>query len=143
MKFKFKPQTGVLVAGLLAAAYSEACYYQGTTAVCIASGTPVDQIWWNNPYTGFSKSITASADWTITSTKHLVVSGSGTYGGFQSDGGTIPDYCTGPVHFTDASGGTSSFNSWSYQSISPGGVGSAYAPSDAGIFEGTAGSPGC
>ncbi|HEV2391609.1 MAG TPA: hypothetical protein VG146_04510 [Verrucomicrobiae bacterium] len=46
MKFKFKPQTAVLIGGMLAAAYAEACYYSNTTAICFVSGNQVDTIPW-------------------------------------------------------------------------------------------------
>jgi len=47
MKYKFKPQTGILVAGMLAASYASACFWQQTDAICFASGTSVDTIYWN------------------------------------------------------------------------------------------------
>ena len=43
MKYKFKPQKAILVAGVLAAAYAEACWYQNTSAVCFTAGAKVDQ----------------------------------------------------------------------------------------------------
>ena len=144
MKFKFKPQTGILVAGLLAATYAEACYYQTTSAVCVPAGTQVDYFYWNNTYgTRPFVSITASADWTINSGQghYVAVYGpSGPYQAYGNDGGWIPDFCTGPVHFTDAAGNTASVSSWSAGSIS----GSpAYTPNGQGIYEGTVGSYGC
>lgn len=143
MRFSFKPQTGVLVAGLLAATYAEACYYQTTSAVCIAAGTTVDSITWSTD-TSHPKSVVASSDWTISSGVgyQVVVSGSGTYEGFGADGGTIPSYCTGPVHFTDAAGNTASVSGWSRHSTDNSGLG-PIQPSDVGIYEGTGGSPGC
>lgn len=141
MKFIFKPQTSILVAGLLAAAYAEACYYQATSAVCIAAGTTGLDSWvWDNG--GGTVNVTASSDWIIYASPnhHLVVSGSGTYKGYGSDGGTIPAWCTGPVHFADASNNTVSVTSWSAYSITSG---TGVTPGDAGIYEGTAGSPGC
>jgi hypothetical protein len=143
MRFKFKPQTGILVAGLLAATYAEACYYQATGAVCVAAGTSVDDIYWNNTSgSPTHKVVTASSDWIINSgAGHYVsVSGSGSYQGYGNDGGTIPDYCTGPVHFTDASGNTASVSSWSYKSLD---FGTAITPNSKGIYEGTVGSYGC
>lgn len=138
MRFKFKPQTGLLVAGLLAASYSEACYYQGTSAVCIASGATVDGITWNSNTGAGQQPITASQDWIVyaQANHHVVWSGTGA-GGYQGtggDGGTLPNYCVGPVHFTDASGNTSSFASWSYGEIfgDP-----PTAPGDHGIYAGT------
>lgn len=143
MRFSFKPQTGILVAGLLAATYAEACYYQTTSAVCVAASTQVDQILWSNGGSSYTP-IYASADWTISSGVgyQVVVSGSGTYAGYGYDGGMIPDYCTGPVHFMDASGNTASVSSWSAWS-SYGGGGTIPTPANHGIYEGTGGSPGC
>ena len=144
MRFSFKPQTGILVAGLLAATYAEACYYQTTSAVCVSAGTQVDTIRWNNT-TGVpvNTPITASSDWTVSSGvgHQVVVSGSGTYEGFGADGGSIPSFCLGPVHFTDAAGNTASVSSWSRGTID--GLNVAKTPADAGIYEGTGGSPGC
>lgn len=144
MRFKFKPQTGILVAGLLAATYAEACYYQGTSAVCVQSGTQVDAISWSNHPMDPAKAVTASADWVVYSDtgsgKYLVWSGTGPggYNGTAGDGGSLPTYCTGPVHFQDASGNTASVASWSggsadiYRHFN-----SAYTPAGAGIFAGT------
>ena len=144
MKFKFKPQTGILVAGILAATYAEACYYQTTSAVCIAASTTVDNIYWNNPFTGNPTPVTASADWTIDSGPghYVAISGAGAYQGYVNDGGSIPNYCTGPVHFTDASGNTASVASWSVGALDSS-LGPAVQPSDRNIYEGTVGSYGC
>src|SRR5689334_20953458 len=115
MGYKFKPQTGILVAGLLAATYAEACWYEGTSVLCVASGSTVDKIRWST--TGTDLNVTASADWLVTSQPgyHIVTSGTGAggYQGYNGDGGSIPDYCTGPVHFTDAAGNTASVAGWS------------------------------
>lgn len=142
MRFSFRPQTGILAAGLLAATYAEACYYQTTSAVCVAGGTQVDTITWSSaPFT--TRAVIASSDWTISSGVgyQVVVSGSGTYAGYGYDGGAIPDFCFGPVHFTDAAGNTASVNGWSTHSTD--GNNSPTHPSDVGIYEGTGGSPGC
>lgn len=141
MRFKFKPQTGILVAGLLAATYAEACYYQGTSAVCVTAGSTVDDIAWSSATT-VTRYITASSDWVVYSNtgsgKYLVWTGTGPggYNGTASDGGSIVGYCTGPVHFTDAAGNTASVASWSAGSI-PNGHHGAITPDSQGIFAGT------
>lgn len=137
MKFKFKPQTGILVAGVLAATYAQACFYQQTQAVCVLAGSTVDSITWQdgNPTQRF---VTASADWIVNAQggHYLVVSGSGPYGNYGDDGGSLPAYCSGAVHFKDGAGNTVSVSSWYGGSTDPNGY-PKIDPGSKGIFAGT------
>lgn len=134
------------MAGMLAATYAEACFYQATSAVCVTSGTTVDSILWSNGASSRQPVIT-SADWIVYSqdSSHYLVTvgtGAGGYQGYYGDGGSLPPYCTGPVHFADASGNTASVSSWSQGSI--GGSGYSYmTPDMANIFAGTGASGTC
>ena len=48
MNYKFKPQKAILVAGIMAAAYAEACYQQATSAVCFQAGEAIDTFNWSD-----------------------------------------------------------------------------------------------
>lgn len=120
MKYKFKPQTGILVAGLLAVTYAEAtCWYQGTSAVCFLSGDTVDQIVWNNGTSTSKTPVTATADWSVNApaggTGYLVHSGTGGtgYTTYTADPSvTDPTSCDGPGQFRDYSNHLTSVNDW-------------------------------
>ena len=126
MKYKFKSQTGILVAGMLAATYASACYYQQTSALCFASGDTVDTIVWNGifgPSQGTAYVI-ASSDWLVTATGSSGYftwdssSGGPSYSDPTPDGSSAPTYCSGPAHFLDKSSHNTSVNSWMAQSTS-------------------------
>ncbi len=126
MKYKFKPQTGILVAGMLAATYASACYYQGTSALCFASGDTVDTIYWNGPTAGLgSQPIIASVNWLVNANgpsgyfSWSTPIGTGGRETRTGDGGTVPSYCSGPAHFLDFSGHSTSINSWVSNSADP------------------------
>ena len=116
MKYKFKPQTGLLVAGLLAASYANACLYQATAVKCVASGDTIDTIYWNSDYSNYkslglgSQPVTATQDWWVTangSSGYLSyqTTGHGTnYTNYRADNGTVnTKYCSGPAQFKDFS----------------------------------------
>lgn len=109
MKFKFKPQTGLLAGGLVAATYVSACYYAqtATTTYCFYAGATVDHIDWRQNVG--SKEIKATADWNQGkqngSTGYLisVVDLAGTDSRYDRtvNGQYFPDYCYGPAKFLD------------------------------------------
>lgn len=115
MKYSFKPQTALLVAGMVATAYAS-CYIQATsgTAVCFASGTTVDMInyWHSGP-----AAVIATSDWVkgyqsgTSQTKNLL--NAYTIGGVGSSGYTsdTPVYCYGPAKFVGP-GGNETVSYW-------------------------------
>jgi hypothetical protein len=119
MNYKFKPRTALVVAGLVAATYAEACYYAqtATTTVCFSSGTTIDRMYWPNNV-GFEP-IIATADWNqgkqngtvgyLTSASTTVVQGQGYASASGLD--TTPTYCYGPAKFLDP---TSHYQTVSY-----------------------------
>jgi len=118
MRFTFKPQTALLVGGLLAATYAgAACYSQGTMTVCFSSGATVDTI--NFPSdTGWSDAVTAdviaTSNWIYYAYGGtLVWPSTGGSGGttFNQTGATV-SICDGPAQFTDPSGHTDTLNDW-------------------------------
>ena len=123
MKYRFKPQTCLLVAGLLAATYSEACYYQNTSVLCVTSGSTVSTWTWNiNPYN--QATVTATQDWYVYDTSHhLVYVGSGNSGNtriINSSGAANSGDCHGAASFKDVSNHTVSVPDWSYGSVGSG-----------------------
>lgn len=89
MKYKLKPQTGLLIAGLLSSAYANACWYT-TSMVCYSSGIQVDTVY----FSPSSKAIYASADWEIDY-------GTQTPNGFGKPNNGPNVYCSGPAHFAN------------------------------------------
>lgn len=63
-KYNFRPQTCLLVMGVVASAYAF-CYTQVTsgTAVCFYSGDSVDSLAWPSLGPGGSTTVIATADW--------------------------------------------------------------------------------
>src|SRR5271166_2167209 len=118
MKYKFKPQTCLLVAGLLAATYAEACYYQNTSVLCVANGVTVDtHNWLDNTGTGIT--LTATTDWVVSYTSpHLVWQSTGAGGATSYTGGGNQYYCHGPAKFLDYSSHSVSVPDWMADSIS-------------------------
>lgn len=109
MKYKFKPQTAILVAGIMAAAYAEACYQQVTSAYCgIAAGTPLNTTigWWNDDGTqGSSSVVKARTDWYYQATD-MWLPGTGSGYNTVNNDGNQPTYCHGPAEFADWAGQT-------------------------------------
>jgi hypothetical protein len=113
MKYKLKPQTALLVGGLLAASYANACLYQATSVLCAASGDTIDTIYWNSDYTGGTgkQPVTATMDWVVVangSSSQFSFTGAGfhgtNYSGYIADNGTFNStYCSGPAQFKDFS----------------------------------------
>jgi hypothetical protein len=135
MKFKFKPQTALMVGGLLAATYASACWIQGSTAVCFTSGTTVDrihfdQVGWNSSAGTISRDVIATQDWKYNATNSatsLVYSGSQSGSGHASYTGAYPYspttqilYCGGPAKFQDAAGQWCTVSEWVNDSIDGG-----------------------
>lgn len=117
MKYKFKPQTAIMVAGLLATCYADACYYSGTQAVCFTSGSVVDGICWADGLATPSK-ITATSDWLLFATPNLIYTGNGAGGAANgSPTGNASSHCTGPAQFKDYSGHTTSVTTWMDHSV--------------------------
>jgi len=108
MKFKFKAQTCLVVAGLATTAYAATCFYQQTagTTICFHSGDSVDTLHWNSG----NKTVFATSDWnhghqnssfqTLTSVT-TVTSGQGIIN-YSSQ---PPDYCYGPAKVVNPSTG--------------------------------------
>jgi hypothetical protein len=92
MKYKLKPQTAILIAGLVSAAYGQTCYYT-TSMVCYYSGATVDTCNMNGNTAPVS--IKASAEWDLNYSTTVCC------GGGHS---TLPSgnvYCSGPAHFSN------------------------------------------
>jgi len=90
MKFKLKPVTGMLVAGLAASAYG--CWSQTSTNICLSSGlTSGENLF---PAEGGEITVTATADWENTT---AVSAGTG----LSTRSGTPgpANYCSGPGKF--------------------------------------------
>jgi len=117
MKYKFKSQTGILVAGLLAASYANACFYQQTASLCFASGATVDTIYWAGDNAHGTSDVKASSDWWMLangSTGYLTYSAPGTGPGHSAqttDNGSKP-LCHGPASFKDYTLDTISVTDW-------------------------------
>ncbi len=81
MKYKFKPQTGLIVGGMLAGAYASATCYWQSSVNCAPSGSEVDIVYFDtgNGTGGIQYTIYSSADWVIDS---LALSGGG--GGYST-----------------------------------------------------------
>lgn len=126
MRFKFKPQTALMVGGLLAATFASAsCFIQGSTAICYTSGSVVDNIPWQadtdwspNPT---AQDVIATADWTYNASNPA---NSLVYSGAQNGHGYVNSYdspgythntviqCNGPVKFKDPSGQYQTVSRW-------------------------------
>ena len=123
MIYKFKPQTGILVAGLLIATYADACYYQATSAVCFNSGDTVDVICWPDGLVGGSK-VTATSQWSYSAApNNLIYTGTGTVGNSTASlagSGAPLSYCTGPAQFKDYAGHTTSVTTWENNTVNSG-----------------------
>ncbi len=107
MKYKFKPQTAILVAGIMAAAYSEACVQQATQVLCVTSGTSLStDVQWHNSdgSNGLTASPTARTDWYYAASDALQLNVATGYNSYTADYSSYPAYCYGPAQFTDAAG---------------------------------------
>ena len=120
MKFSFKPQKAILVAGVAAAAYAQACYYQNTAVLCFQAATTVDRINWYDDHTGISASqtsspVTATQDWFAYSVSgHYYVGVGPGYTSYTADTSEQnPIGCSGPAQFLDFTGHTISL-AWQY-----------------------------
>jgi hypothetical protein len=106
MKFKFKPQTALLVGAVLATTYAEACWYSGTHALCFVANQQVDTIYYPDGVN--SSAVVATGDFIADAPggHTLTYQGTGSGGYSSVSGGTIyyPPFCTGPAKFTDLSG---------------------------------------
>lgn len=104
MSYKFKPQKSILVAGLMAAAYAQACYVQvSTNYICEASGSTVDSFTWAD---GNQANVIATSDFTINT---YTTAGLGT--GYNSLVANS-QWCAGPAQLTDRSGHVNTINYW-------------------------------
>ena len=104
MRFKFKPQTAMLIGGLLAVSYSEACWYSGTKATCYVSGDQVDTITWAD--NGTTSAVTAQGDFTYSAPPgHQIAyqgTGSGGHVSLSNILNIVPTpHCIGAASFLD------------------------------------------
>ena len=102
MKYKFKPQRGIVVAGLLAGAYAQACWYQNTTD-CAVSGTHVDTL----EFFEGNAIVSATSSWFT----YVYSFGSGVPNGYSSHTRTP---CAGPAKFVNPEGHTQTLDYWEY-----------------------------
>jgi hypothetical protein len=113
MKFKFKPQTCMLVAGIVTSAYAT-CYYQLTSATCFTSGTVVDNMSFllNPGGTGIDTPIKASQDW-VAQVNNVTTTNNGHQGYSSWSSISTPLACSGPAKFTDpVSGQNETISLW-------------------------------
>ncbi|HLH54026.1 MAG TPA: hypothetical protein VKY92_10480 [Verrucomicrobiae bacterium] len=99
MKYKFKLQKSLLVGGLLAATYAEACWVQTTSFLCVLSGAKVDDLTWADG--SGPSNFTATSDWWFSQSANFVYSVAS--GGNQNHSAGTTDYCHGPATFKDYS----------------------------------------
>ena|SRR3974390_1673232 len=105
MKYRFNPQKSILVAGLMATAYAQACYVQVSTGItCESSGATVDSFTWVD---GAAASVIATSNFT----QDVVKPGGPGYTTFTQH------YCAGPAKITDRSGHVNTLNYWEAGSI--------------------------
>ena len=106
MRYKFNPQKSIMVAGLLATAYAQACYIQVSTGItCETSGSTLDTFTWVD---GNPASVIATSDFTQDTFKTAV-------SGYLA---RTLRYCGGPAKLTDRSGHVNSINYWEAGSLS-------------------------
>ena len=110
--YVFRPQTGILIAGLLAASYAEACYTSAPSqAICFNAGDTVDQLTWHNGTD--TKLVIATASWT-----HGMQSGGvGLLNGIVQGSGhnqimDPPSWCYGSAKYIDGAGTTDTVPYW-------------------------------
>jgi hypothetical protein len=109
MRFKFKPQTCMLVAGLVTSAYAT-CYYQQTSATCFPSGAQVDAIYFpsqNGSYTA----VYATSAWNV-GANNVVTTSNGSQGYATYTPASPPGYCQGPAKFTEPVSGHQTTTYW-------------------------------
>ena len=111
MKFKFKPQTCVLVAGLAAASYAEACYYQLTSATCFNSGDTVDNFYYYTTPSYAATPVIATSNW-LSNSNNVTTVNNGSQGYSSHTSPTGPQYCSGPAKFVDPAGHTDTLGTW-------------------------------
>lgn len=151
MRYKFKPQTCLLVAGIAASACAT-CYYPQTaaTTVCFYSGSAVDTIYWQGGAT--FTTVHATSDWNRNVPNTTQVSNSGKYlvsvvsynngnGGYNTYNADTPVYCYGPAQFLDAAGNTDSVPYWEANLVR--GSYSFASPASGGTWGEATGSPTC
>jgi hypothetical protein len=116
MKYKFKAQTCILVAGMVASAYAT-CYMQETsgTAICFAAGQTVDYIYYWHGGT-LSDDVVATSDWvhgyqTGTSQTKNFLNAYTTGSGYSTYTADKPLYCYGPAKFLGP-GGNETVSYW-------------------------------
>lgn len=111
MRYKFNPQKSILVAGLLATAYAQACYVQVSTGItCVNSGSTIDTFNWLD---GVKATVIATSNFT----QDVVKTASSGIVSFNQN------YCGGPAKFTDRSGHVNTVNLWEAGSLN-----SSYIP---------------
>jgi hypothetical protein len=101
MNYKLQAQKAILVAGLMATAYAQACYVIVSTGItCENSGSTVDSTSWPN---GPTLNIISTSNWTSQNMQYA-----------SSGGSTLTDYvyCHGPAKFTDQTGHVNTVNDW-------------------------------
>ncbi len=116
MKYKFLPQTCLLVGGLAATLYAD-CWYQQTATLtyCFYSGAAVDTLSWHG--SGGSSTVYATSSWNqweqngVKGYLNSVVYYFGTNPRDNYDY-QPPTYCYGPAKFTDPAGNTDSVPYW-------------------------------
>jgi len=113
MRFKLKPQTCMLVAGLVTSAYATTCYYQQTSATCFLSGAEVDRIYFPSLPSGSYKQVLATSNW-IVYANNVVTTPNGNQGHTTYTAPPLgpPPYCSGPAKFTEPVSGHLTTTPW-------------------------------
>jgi len=96
MKYKLQPQKFVMIAGLVASTYAQACYYQTTHTFycCSVNNETVDKITWLDNTTS---PVIADGEWPVTPTHSMVYTSTGAGGAAGVANGGSALYCTGPA----------------------------------------------
>jgi hypothetical protein len=100
MRYKFNVQKSILIAGLMATSYAQACYYQqSTNSTCAPSGSTIDNFGWAD---GTPAYVIATSDFIMDSYN----THSTGYVGFTRK------YCGGPAKITDRTTHVNNINYW-------------------------------
>jgi hypothetical protein len=136
MRYKFNVQSSILVAGLVAASYAQACYYNYTSAKCFNSGDPVDVVFWPDGTTPAS-TVVATADWYAIANNYKTGTGVGGYSSYTT--ASAPSWCGGPAKIKDPSGHFNALTEWENGAATVG----SYSFSVTGQSWGTASGASC
>jgi len=110
--YAFSPQAGILIAGLVAGSYAQACYTTPPTqAFCFLSGQNVDEITWNSG----AQFVIATANWDHGfQNGHAVLLSSvvASTSSSQNINSLSVSYCYGPAKYKDGAGNMETVTYW-------------------------------